>query len=262
MKTLKNIILILMLGLGLMACEKNDPIADQGTLTGNITAFNLLAQMPDAKVVDTLMLRTVCWAVNDDINNVSFYYRGFKIKSYSVKMGLIVNSLPVQLSADTKTDTLFIDRTLIRSYPEAGESLNEYYQTIENAYVIVCPFIVGEGFSLVELSGAALIEEMSDVVFAAIVKKLSLQMNRGMVQKLFPSAPVACYEFDQQGFFTGNLTEFGFQYVQNNMTREMLIENLSEATVEDNTRGTIESVAKIAVTNALSTSARNFRIIK
>ncbi|MBW6499124.1 MAG: hypothetical protein K0B09_12090 [Bacteroidales bacterium] len=262
MKTLRNIFLIFLLGTGLAACEKNDPMDGQGGLTGNLTPFNLLAQMPDAKVNDTLMLRTVCWSINDDISDVSFFYRGFKIKSYSVKMGLIAGGQPYQLTAEHKTDTIFIDLTLIKSYPEEGTPLNNYYQTIENAYVIVHPFVVSDPFTLANQSGVDVIEEMTDHTFGVLVGKLSLQMNRPIVLSLFPSAPAACFEFDQQGFYTGNLTEFGVQYVQDHMTREILSEHLAEASVEDNTRATIESKATIAVTNAYAISARNFRVIK
>lgn len=261
MKTLKYILIIFAAGLVFQACEKNDPILEQGTLTGTLTPFNLLAQMPDAKVTDTLMLRTVCWAVNDDITNVSFYYEGFKIKSYSVKMALVVND--EVLTAAHQTDTIFIDRNLIRSYPQAGESLNDYYQTIENAYVIICPFEVAEGFTLAAGSNAEVILEMDDEIFAIIVNQLSLQMDRAVVLSIFPTAPVLCFEFNPEtGSFTGNLTEFGFEYVRTNLTREILIEHLDEASVDDNTRGRIESVATIGATNASATSGRNFRLIQ
>lgn len=262
MKTLRNIFLIVLLGMGLAACEKNDPIFKQGGLTGNLTPFNLLAQMPDAKVGDTLMLRTVCWSINDDITNVSFFYRGFKIKSYSVKMGLIAGGQPYLLTAEHKTDTIFINQTLIKSYPEAGTSLNLYYQTTENAYVIVHPYVVSADFTLANLSGADVVEEMSDHTFQVLVGKLSPQMKRAIVLRLFPSAPAACFEFNEQGFYTGNLTPFGVQYVKDHMTREILTEHLAEASVEDNTRATIESKATVAVTSASAVSARNFRVIK
>ena len=262
MKTLKNIFLIILLGIFLAACEKNDPIAEQGSLTGNVTPFNLLAQMPDAKVTDTLELRTVCWSINDDIEDVSFFYEGFKLKNYSLSMGMIVNEEPVELTAEHKTDTIFIETTLIKSYPEEGTSLNVYYQTIENAYVIEHPFVVPADFSLSNLEGTDVVEEMSDETFGILVAQLSLQMNRAIVLLLFPSAPAYCFEFDQQGFYTGNLTEAGFTYVRENLTREQVTEYLLEASVEDNTRGTIESVATLAITQASATSSRNFKILK
>ncbi|MEE4178146.1 MAG: hypothetical protein V2I46_11625 [Bacteroides sp.] len=262
MKTLRNIILIFVLGMGLIACEKNDPIADQGSLTGNMTPFNLLAQMPDAKVNDTLVLRTVCWSINDDIEEVSFFYQGYKLKNYSITMGMVVNDEPVELSAEHKPDTIFIENTLIKSYPEEGTSLNAFYQTIENAYVIEHPFIVPGDFTLYNLEDSEVVDEMSQETFDILVAELSLQMNRAIVLMLFPSAPASCFEFDQQGFYTGNLTEAGFTFVQENMTRELLIEYLSEASLEDTTRGTIESVATVAETNASATSARNFKILK
>jgi hypothetical protein len=211
-------------------------------------------------VPDTLNLRTVAWATNDDINNISFFYRGFSVKNYSVKMQITVSGAPVLFQVAHKTDSLFIDRTLIMNYPEAGQSLNLYYQTAENAYVIVCPFVVATGFSLLVQEGAALINAMRDADFAAIVHKISLQMKRPDVRQLWPAAPIACFEFDANGNFTNNLTEFGFNYVRENLTRAILIQHLTEATVEDNTRGTIESVATVGTTS--KTSSRNFRIIK
>ena len=262
MKTLRNIFLIFALGIGLAACEKNDPIADQGSLTGRVTPFNLLAQMPDVKVNDTLELRTVCWSINDDIEDVSFFYRGYKWKIYSLSLGMIVNHEPVELTAAHKPDTIFIETTLIKSFPEEGTSLNEYYQTIENAYVIEHPFVVPSDYSLSNLEGGDVVEEMSEETFDILVDQLSLQMNRAMVLMLFPTAPASCFEFDQQGFYTGNLTETGFAYVRENMTREQMTEYLLEASVEDNTRGTIESVATLAVTQASTTSSRNFKILK
>ena len=262
MKTLRNISLVFTLGIGLMACEKNDPIANQGSLTGNVTPFNLLAQMPDAKVNDTLALRSVCWAVNDDIKEISLFYSGIKFKKYSLKLVMVADGEPVTLSAEHKPDTIKIERTLIKSFPEEGTSLNLYYQTIENAYVIEHPFIVPADFTLSNLSGNEVVDEMSDETFRFMLAQLSLQMNRSMVLMLFPSAPANCFEFDDQGFYTGNLTLAGFTYVQENMTREMLIEYLSEASVEDTTTGTIESVATLSVTNAGATSLRNFKILE
>ncbi len=260
MKVIKNLMLLAVAATMVLSCEKNDPLGDQGILTGNLAPFNLLAQMPDAKVNDTLMLRTVAWATNDDMNNISFFYRGFSVKNYSVRMQITVSGAPKLFQVTHRTDSLFIPRTLIRSYPQAGESLNLYYQTAENAYVIVCPFVVATGFSLLVQEGPALINAMPNSDFSAIVHKISLQMNRADVRQLWPSAPITCFEFDANGNFTGNLTEFGFNYVRENLTRALLIQHLIEATVDDNTRGTIESVATVATTSR--TSSRNFRIIK
>jgi hypothetical protein len=261
MKILKYILPIIVAGLVITSCEKNDPLAEQGQLTDNVAPFNLLAQMPDAKVEDTLMLRTVAWANDDDINNVSFFYEGFKVLDFNVEMELTLTTGVENFETTYKPDTVFIEKTLIRRYPEAGESLNQYYQTAENAYVIVCPFVVADGFYLLTEEGGELVQVMPDQFLEQIINMFSLMMKRKHVLHLFPGAPIACFEFDSQGFFTGNLTEFGFNYVQENFTRQMLVDNLVEATVNDNTRGTIESVASVAVTNTSKLSRRNFRII-
>ncbi|HSV77349.1 MAG TPA: hypothetical protein VLH37_10000 [Bacteroidales bacterium] len=259
----KSFLLLAAIGVFFASCDKNDNLAELGTPTGLIKPFNLLAQMQDAKVTDTLMLRTVSWSEHDDISTISFFYEGFRIQNFSVRMAFTVSGQTVRLSANHLTDTIFIERTLIESFPRAGESLNDFYQTIENAYVIICPFYVGSGFGMLTSTGALLIEQMSNPAFNAIVQKLSLQMNRAHVLSLFPGAPVLCFEFNPQtGAFTGNLTPFGFEFVRTNLTRARLAQHIDEATVEDNSRGTIESVAVIGKTNASTTSSRNFRIIK
>ncbi len=259
----KFFILLAATGVLFASCEKNEPLAKQGVLTNQLKPFNLLAQMPDAKVSDTLRLRTVSWSKHDDITTISFFYRGFKIQNFSVKMNISVSGQMVELTASHLTDTIFIERTLIETFPRPGESLNDHYQTIENAYVVICPFFVGSGFTLLTSAGALLIDQMSNEAFNSILATLSLQMNRAMVLSLFPAAPVPCFEFNPQtGAFTGKLTQFGIDYVRTNLTRARLKQQLKEATVEDNTRGTIESVATIGKTNASTTSSRNFKIIK
>ncbi len=248
-----------------MACEKNDPLADQGELTETITPFNLLAQMPDAAAGDTITLRTVCWAVNDDIQTVELFHEGFKLRTFETIMSVEINDGTIhELSAFFAEDTIYVEQDIIVKYPEEGSSLLDFYQTLENAYVILHDFIVPQVYALMKKTNEELIMAMEDHIFDEIVQQLSLQFNRRIMTTLFPDInqfSLVYFVVDDEGFFTGELTEAGIQYVIDNLTRELVAEFLKEATATDNTRVTVESLATLENNAASSSSTRTFRVL-
>jgi len=263
MKTLFKIFL-LMIVVGFWACEKNDPLGDQGDLTGNIVPFNLLAQMPDASAGDTVRLRTVCWAVDDDIETVSFYHSGFKLRDYEVKMRIQTTDTIYELIVNHIEDSILTPSTFIASYPEEGASLNDYYQTLENAYVILHDFVVPIQYDLNRLRNEELIMNMSEGNFTKVVEKFSLLFTRPVMTVVFPEInpfSLTYFKVDDEGFFTGELTEQGVQYVKDNLDREIMIDFLREATVADNTRVTVESVAALEANGGKTSSRRTFRVL-
>ncbi|GEM_PF-1722113 len=249
----------------LPGCEKNDPLADQGELTGTVVPFNLLAQMPDAAPGDTLILRTVCWAVDDNLATVDFYHRGFKQRNYDVKM--MVNAaggVSRELRAQFAGDTLFFSRTHIAQYPQSGQSLTDYYQTLENAYVILHDFVVPGDYALSRERNQDLIMAMNDADYERLVDGFTGQFDRPATVQVFPGInpfSLTYFRVDAQGFFTGELTDEGRQYIRNNLSREIMIEFLKEAMVSDNTRVTMESVATLDVNDAHTSSTRVFRVL-
>ncbi|MFN3554940.1 MAG: hypothetical protein ACK4VN_03140 [Bacteroidales bacterium] len=264
MKTIYKIFAIAMV-VGLWSCEKNDPLSDQGDLTGKIVPFNLLAQMPDAAAGDTLNLRTVTWAVNDDIESVSFHHMGFKLREYEVKMAIPTQNGPtVELAVVHLEDSVKIAKTLIKSYPEAGQSLNDFYQTIENAYVIVHSFVVPQVYKLNRERNQELIDVMPQAVFQTIVEKFSLLFKRPTMISVFPEInpfSIVYFEIDGNGNYTGNLTAAGREYIQNNLDKERMKDFLKEAVVADNTRVTIESVSSLVNEQGSTSSRRTFRAL-
>lgn len=260
MKTYFKILSVIVV-LGLLSCEKNDPLADQGSLTGQEAPFNLLAQMADAKVGDTLRLRTVAWAANDDLETIAFFHKGFSVEDYSIKIRIELTAGPADLAVTFKTDSIKTERTLIKSYPESGSSLNEFYQTIESAYVIESPFIVPENYQPLKAEGGQLIDDLPAETYSLIAHKFAEKMNRAMMLKLFPSAPFSSFVIDEAGFFTGELTPAGIQYIVDNLSRDMFKSLLVEAKVDDNTRVTIESEARLKANKGHRVSARGFKVL-
>ncbi len=264
MKTLLKILTLLLLVL-LWACEKNDPLADQGTLTGLQKPFNLLAQMPDAAAGDTITLRTVSWAVNDDIATVSLYHEGFKLQTVDAKMAVQVNDdTTYELNAVYLADTVYVDQVLIAEYPEEGTSLLDYYQTYENAYVILHDFEVPQVYALLKATNEDLIMKIDDHAFAYIVSRFSEQFNRSIMITVFPDInrfSLVYFVVDDDGFFTGDITAAAIEYINENLTRELVAEYIKEATATDNTRVTVESVATLENSNASSGSRRTFRVL-
>lgn len=263
MKTIFKIFAVIMM-VGFWACEKNDPLAEQGRLTGNITPFNLLAQPPDAAAGDTIRLRNVCWAVNDDIETVTFYHSGFKLRDYDVKMRVQTQDTIFELVVVYKEDSVLTSSTFFAEYPEEGATLNDYYQTMENAYVILHDFIVPMQYALSRERNEELILAMNDLVFEEIVQRFSLKFNRAIMVTVFPEInpfSLAYFKVDEDGFYTGELTEQGIQYVIDNLDRELMNDFLREATVADNTRVTIETVAALEANGGEKNSRRTFRVL-
>lgn len=264
MKSLPKIFLMLSV-LAFLACEKNDPLADQGDMTDKITPFNLLAQMPDAAAGDTITLRSVCWAVNDDIATVELLHEGFKLRTFDVSLTIQVNEENIySISAFLPEDSIFVDQTSIAKYPDQGSSLLDFYQTLENAYVILHDFIVPEVYALTKATGENLVMQMDDDALSQIIEKLSIQFNRRMMTTVFPEInqfSLVYFVIDDAGNYTGEITEAAEEYIQENMTRELLIEYLKDATATDNTRVTIESVATLENDAASTSSTRTFRVL-
>lgn len=266
MKTNIKLFLLIFIA-ALWACEKNDPLADQGTLTGNKVAFNLLAQMPDAAAGDTVVLRNVTWSVDDKIKSVVFHHQGFKVRNYEMKIAIPendANNTIHEFSATFAEDSIMVPLTQFASYPEEGGNLNQYYQTQENAYVIQHAFIIPGEYTVSKKSDQDLVMEMNDGVFNAFAEKFSPGLNRRMFVAIFPNISmfsVRYFTTNDEGFFTGELTREGFQYFLDNITRERMNAFVKEAKVTDNTRVTVQTVAEVEGSNATTRSSRVFRVL-
>ncbi len=264
MKSLLKIFVLLLL-VALWACEKNDPIADQGDLTGATTPFILLAQMPDAAVGDTITLRSISWAVDDNIAKVSFYHEGFKLRTYEVKLAIEGNDNVIHhIETTLLEDSVLFVQALIADYPEDGKSMNDYYQTYDNAYVVMHDFVVPERYALTKTTDEELIMAMDDIVFDQLVVKLSKLFTRGTMIVVFPEINAFSLDYfviDDGGNFTGEITELAEEYIIQNLDRELLIAFLNEAKVADNTRVIIESVATLDDNETSAASTRMFRVL-
>ncbi len=263
MKTIYKILAVIVLA-GLWACEKNDPLADQGDLTGHVVPFILLAQMPDAPAGDTITLRALSWAVDDDISQISLYHRGFKLQTYEVKIRAEGDDVTHELSVTMQADSIIIPETLIDQYPKEGESLNDYYQTYENAYVILHDFMVPMGYALNKERDGELILAMPESAYQMLVAHFSTMFYRALMVAVFPDInpfSVVYFEVDDGGFFTGALTDEGMAYVREHLGRELMIEILHEARVADNTRVTVRANAIIDPAHEGKSSERTFRVL-
>jgi len=245
-------------------CEKNDPLADQGDLTGNVVPFNLLAQMPDASAGDTLTLRTVCWAIDDNIDSVVFTHEGFKLRNFEIVMETTFDDSLHVISTVFTQDTIFTPTTMVASYPEQGQSLNDFYQTQENAYVIEHDFVVPEYYALTDQTNGDLILSLDENIFDFVVEELIPQFNRSVMRVVFPEINPFSLDYfvvDDNGFYTGEITPEAEQYIRDNLTPGIMAEFISGASASDETRVTVESTAILDVEGSSFTSDRTFKII-
>ncbi|MFW6226492.1 MAG: hypothetical protein ACOC31_00155 [Bacteroidota bacterium] len=245
-------------------CEKNDPLSEQGTLTDNVVPFNLLAQMPDASAGDTLTLRTVCWAIDDNIDSVNFTHEGFKLRSFDILMEITFEDSLHVLSTEFTQDTIFTPTTMIASYPEQGQSLNDFYQTQENAYVIEHEFVVPDYYALTNETNEDLILALNEDLFDFVVEELIPQFNRSVMRTVFPDINPFSLDYfvvDDNGFYTGEITAEAEQYIRDNFTAGIMAEFISDASAEDETRVTVQSTATLDVEGSSFASERTFKII-
>jgi hypothetical protein len=264
MKTIYKI-LILVFVAALWACEKNDPLADQGSLTGKMVPFNLLAQMPDAAAGDTITLRNVSWAIQDNIEKIIFFHSGFKVRTYEVKLAVpLKDGKTYERTIMLVEDSIHFEPTQVITYPEAGTSLNMFYQTQENAYVILHQFVVPQQYALTRDKNDVLVNKMQDKAFNTLVERFRPGLNRDIFLAFFPNISpfsVTYFKFDSEGNFTGELTQAGFNYFIDNVTREKMIAFVKEATVADNTRVRVRTEASLKGIDLSAPSARMFRVL-
>ncbi len=258
------LLIIPMVILFFASCEKNDPLAEQGELTGNVVPFNLLAQMPDASAGDTLTLRTVCWAIDDNIESVVFMHQGFKVRSFDISMEVTFEDSLHVLSTVFTQDTIFTPSAEVASYPQQGQTLDDFYQTQENAYVIEHDFVVPDEYALTGQTGGDLILSLDEGLFDFVVQEIMPQFNRSVMRVVFPEINPFSLDYfvvDDNGFYTGEITAEAEQYILNNLTPAVMAEFVAGASAEDETRVTVESAATLEGEGTSFTSERTFKII-
>lgn len=258
------LLIIPMVILFFTSCEKNDPLAEQGELTGNVVPFNLLAQMPDGSAGDTLTLRTVCWAIEDNIESVVFMHQGFKVRSFDIIMEVTFEDSLHVLSTVFTQDTIFTPSAEVASYPQQGQSLDDYYQTQENAYVIEHDFVIPDEYALTDQTGGDLILSLDKGLFDFVVQEIMPQFNRSVMRVVFPEINPFSLDFfvvDDDGFYTGEITAEAEQHILNNLTPALMAEFVTGASAEDETRVTVESAATLEDEGTSFTSERTFKII-
>jgi hypothetical protein len=264
MKTIHKILIFVFVAT-LWACEKNDPLADQGNLTGRMAPFNLLAQMPDAAAGDTIILRNVSWAINDNIESITFHHSGFKVRTYELKVAVpLSNNKTFERTVSLIEDSVIFPSAIMKRFPEEGVSLNHFYQTYENAYVINYHFVVPEQYATSKEKNAVLVSKMADKAFETFTGKLTPLLTRDILLAFFPNLnpfSVTYFKFDSDGFFTGELTQAGFNYYTDNISREIINKFLKEATVQDNTRVRVKTAAVLKGNTLEAPSTRIFRVL-
>ena len=178
---MKKFIILSILGIMAMSCEKTDVLGEQGELTGNDYPFLTLSSIPDSRPADTVTISSIFWAVNDDISKWSVTQSGFKATTFDLDWSL-----------DYKIDTL--DKTATFSYGEVldtlfypdmelllvennGITLDTFYRTEENAYVVRKPYIISDEYTVRDLEDGEAIDGLSDDMISRAVADLKASID-------------------------------------------------------------------------------------
>ncbi len=263
---MKRILYISILGLlftAFTSCEKNNPLANQGELTGVEIANVILSQIPATAAGDTITLSTNTWAKDDNIKSLEYSHRGFKTYSLTIKMDIDTSDVegvkPASISKTITTDTLFIDETSIATITE----LLPYYQTLMNAYVVKYDFVIPSNYLVQMVDDKSVINEMETKYFDQFRNELAKLMDKRMAETIFTiDAQAADTLFTKvENVFTGTLTTAGFTFVEDNLTKDDVKNYLKGAIKEEFAELTIRS--KVTLTpNFVSEDEKTFEIKK
>lgn len=215
---LNKIFLVAVLAMVVLACKKESPIENIGSVTGNDehrASLRVSLNNRTPAVGDSIVITATTWHVTDQINQVDFIRT--VVEKYAVNLELNNTSLNSWL--DEKTPAFLIVDSLYKDevwQTVDHSSLNRYFETISDAYVIRKVY---KEFKPAEVKDAALINAMPDEAFRSLKDHLSRNINVLDYKALFPTAPAS--------HITGSvLSAEGKANLNANLTRQLLISNV------------------------------------
>lgn len=259
---------------GLVSCEKNDPLAEQGELTGVEMPSVVLSQMPATAVGDTIELSTTTWSRVDNISKLEYFHKGYTGFTLTVKWTTEVpqddaDPLVYSFYETTHGDSVFIEEEKINSFSD----LNPWYQTIMNAYVIKQDFIVPDAYAIQSVDDKDVLTYMESNYFNALKDSFAMRFDKIIGEHLFPETAddttlyarvkeaVSEGSTDSVLVFNNKLTDLGRNYVADNLTKDM-IKNRFESSVK-NAFAEVTVLSKVTLnTDAVNEDEKSFEVLE
>lgn len=218
---------ILLLSLGvcfLAACEKDEPMEELGKA---LDSYRPEVQMTTSnrapELGDTITYTITTWQRNDDIAKVELLRKVYEDFGLYFELDkTVVETWNPDDPVMVVTDTVY-NNTAWKTFPEEGRSLNNYYVTSRNAYVLEGEYIytIPEGGKY-SPEGEELLDQLPEEPYKILVNQLSYAITAAEYEALFPDAGDENYTISG-GARTG-VSSVGRVYLQNNLSKELLKE--------------------------------------
>ncbi|WP_299703259.1 hypothetical protein [uncultured Pontibacter sp.] len=224
MTKLYRLFLIPVAALSLVACEKDEPIEMLGKYTDEYrpeVRMSLSNRNPE--LGDTVTFTVSTWQRNDKIAKIELLHKLYE--DFGVYFELETTKLQTWSETDplmVVTDTI-AKNTAWRSVPEGGKTLNDYFVTSTNDYVVQADYthFKPEGGTY-SAEGEELLNQLPAEAYSILLNQLSYAISVAEYNNLFPEAPDS--HFTMSGTTRTGISAEGRAYLQDNLSKALLIE--------------------------------------
>lgn len=210
--------------LSLAACEQDEPLEELGKAQDNYRPeVRMTASNRAPEVGDTITFTVTTWQRNDDIAKVELLQKVYEDFGLYFELDkTVVETWNPDAPVLVVTDTIYNDAAWA-TFPEEGRTLNSYYVTSNNAYVLQGEYL---GFtpenSNYSPEGEELLDQLPQEPYNILLNQLSYAITVEEYEHLFPEAGDENYTMT--GTSRTGISSAGRTYLQQNLTKQLLKE--------------------------------------
>ncbi len=213
-----------MAALALVSCEKDEPMEWLGKASDAYRPeVRLTVSNRTPELGETVTFTASTWHRNDKITSIELLHKLYE------DFGVYFELETTKLNTWSETDPLMVvtdtiaKNTAWKSVPGEGKSLNDYFVTSTNNYVVQGEYahFVPEGGAY-SAEGEELLNQLPAEAYQILLNQLSYAITVAEFSKLFPDAPESSYTMS--GTTRTGITPAGRAHLQSNLTKALLIE--------------------------------------
>lgn len=243
-----------MAALALVSCEKDEPMEFLGTASDAYRPEVILSASNRTPALGEPVTFTVStWQRNDEIAKIELLHKLYE--DFGVYFELETTKLTTWSEDDplmVVTDTIALN-TPWKVAPGDGKSLNDYFVTSTNNYVVAEEYThfepVGGTYST---EGEALLNQLPTEAYQILLNQLSYAITVAEYAKLFPDAPESNYTLS--GTTRTGISAEGRTYLQDNLSKALLIEKGFKTIRKEGALGSIVT-ARVTTNNGVVAEA-------
>lgn len=224
MTKLYRLFLIPVAALALVSCEKDEPMEELGRASDSFRPeVRLALSNRTPELAEPVTFTVSAWHRNDNITSIELLHKLYE------DFGVYFELETTKLTTWDETDPLMVvtdtiaNNTAWKSVPGDGKSLNDYFITSTNNYVVQGEYThfqpVGGAYSA---EGEELLNQLPAEAYQILLNQLGYAITVAEFSNLFPDAPETSYTLT--GTARTGISPAGRAYLQSNLTKALLLE--------------------------------------